>query len=279
MSRSSSVPFPAGARLGRGLRGVASGFLIAVVLGCAAPGGPGGDLKDLKTASDQTDADRRAKVRLELASAYFGRGQSATALDEVKLALAARPDLTEALNLRGLIYASMGEARLAEDSFRRALQGAPKDGDVMQNYGWFLCQERRFSEADAQFRQALSQPQYRDTIRTLLAQGVCMARDGKWAQAEASLSRAYEIDPTNPVTAYNLSEVMFRRGEFERARFYLGRLNAQRDLANAQTLWLALRVEHRLANAVEMSRLSQQLRDRFPQSPEVGLLERGRFDD
>lgn len=278
MSSFWSVPFPAGARLGRGLRGVVLGVLLAVVLGCAAPGGPG-DLKDLKTASDQTDADRRAKVRLELASAYFGRGQSATALDEVKLALAARPDLTEALNLRGLIYASMGEARLAEDSFRRALQGAPKDGDVMQNYGWFLCQERRFSEADAQFRQALSQPQYRDTIRTLLAQGVCMARDGKWAQAEASLSRAYEIDPANPVTAYNLSEVMFRRGEFERARFYLGRLNAQRDLANAQTLWLALRVEQRLGNAVEMSRLSQQLRDRFPQSAEVGLLERGRFDD
>jgi type IV pilus assembly protein PilF len=46
---------------------------------------------DVKTSSDQTDADRRARVRMELAAGYFTRGQTSTALDEVKLALAARP--------------------------------------------------------------------------------------------------------------------------------------------------------------------------------------------
>ena len=78
----------------------------------------------------------------------------------------------------------------------------------MHNYGWFLCQQRRFAEADAQFERALAQPQYRDVARTLLAQGVCQARAGKWAQAERTLSRSYELDPANPVTAYNLGEVL-----------------------------------------------------------------------
>ena len=48
--------------------------------------------------------------RLELAALYFARGQYETALDEIKLALVARPDLAAAFNLRGLIYAAQGSS-------------------------------------------------------------------------------------------------------------------------------------------------------------------------
>jgi HAD superfamily hydrolase (TIGR01509 family) len=98
---------------------------LAVLVGCATTARERevnfADSGDLRTASDQTGADKRARVRVELAGAYFGRGQTAIALDEVKLALVAKPDMPEALNLRGLIYASLGELQLAEESFRRAL--------------------------------------------------------------------------------------------------------------------------------------------------------------
>jgi type IV pilus assembly protein PilF len=253
--------------------------LSVLASGCAVPQAGPADSADLRTASDQTDADRRASTRLELASAYFSRGQITTALDEVKLALAARPDLPEALNLRGLIYAAMGETTLADESFRRALTVAPRNADTMHNYGWFLCQQGRFDPADAQFAQALAQPQYRTSSRTLLARGVCHARAGRWVEAEATLSRAYELDPTSPAAAYNLSDVLYRRGELERARFYIRRVNAQREVANAQSLWLAARIEHRLGNEVGARDLGRQLRDRFPQAPEALLFDRGRFDD
>lgn len=101
---------PFGKAAVRARAGVLVALLVAALValsGCAsAP--EQGTLEDLKTSSDQTDADRRARVRMELAAGYFARGQATTALDEVKLALAARPDMPEAFNLRGLIYASMG---------------------------------------------------------------------------------------------------------------------------------------------------------------------------
>jgi type IV pilus assembly protein PilF len=250
-----------------------------VVAGCGGLSATSTDSPDLRTASDQTDADRRASARLQLASAYFSRGQLATALDEVKLALNAKPDLPEGLNLRGLIYAAMGEARLADESFKRAIAVAPRDGDILHNYGWFLCQQGQFAAADAQFGQALLQPQYRGTTRSLLARGVCHARAGRWAEAEASLVRSYELDPTNPATAYNLSDVLFRRGEYERARFYLRRVNSGLETSNAQSLWLAARIEARLGNSIGARELGNRLRDRFPQSPEALSFERGRFDD
>jgi type IV pilus assembly protein PilF len=256
------------------------GALAATVLllagGCASPPADGGDIR---TASDQTSADRRARVRLELASAYFARGQTTTALDEVKLAIAAKPDLADAFGLRGLIYASLGELQLADESFRRALELAPRDGDVMHNYGWFLCQQQRFDEADRLFTRALAQPQYREPVRSLLAQGVCQARAGRLEEAERTLLRSFELDPASPVTAYNLAEVLMRRGEFERARFYIRRVNAREEQANAQSLWLAARIESRLGNRSGVEESGRLLRQRFPQSNEAALYERGQFGE
>jgi type IV pilus assembly protein PilF len=231
------------------------------------------------SAADASAADRRARVRLELATLYFSRGQSSTALDELKLALAANPDLPEAHNLRGLIYASQGDATVAEQSFQRALELNPRSGDTMHNYGWFLCQQRRYAEADASFERAIATPNYADTQRTLLARGVCQAREGRWAEAERTLSRSYELDPSNPTTAYNLSEVLMRRGELERARFYVRRINQVPEAVTAQSLWLAARIERRIGNSDGVQNFGRQLRERFPQSPEALQFERGRFDD
>ena len=271
----------------RGWRALAAVFAFSALLAaCAADKGAGpqaansaGESKDRVTASDESEASKRARVRMELASAYFGRGQMTTALDEVKLAIAADPTLPAAFNLRGLIYASLGDERLAEESFRHALRLDPRDADVMQNFGWYLCQRKRYDEAETLFSQALAVPQYRDSPRTLLTQGVCQARAGRWANAEQTLQRSYELDPGNPATAVNLTEVLLRRGEYERARFYIRRVNGSVDLVNAQTLWLAARIEHRLGNRQGEREFGTQLRNRFPQSREAAAFDQGRFDD
>jgi type IV pilus assembly protein PilF len=257
--------------------------MLGTIAACSTAPPPPPQPVDTRTeqraAPEPADPDRRARLRLELAAGYFARGQSATALEEAKAALAAKPDLPEAYDLLGLIYASLDDAAQAESSFRRALQLAPRSASAMHNYGWFLCQQRRFGEAETLFRQALEQPQYREPARTLFALGVCQARAGRWTEAEASLSRAYELDPTNPATAYNLSEVLYRRGDLERARFYIRRVNATAQTANAQSLWLAIRIENKAGNAASVRTLGTQLRDRFPTSTEALQYERGRFDD
>ncbi len=266
--------------LADGARLAAAGLLVLLAQGCAGPGGTSNKpSQELQTSSDQSDVDRRARVHLELAGAYFSRNQPNTALDEVKLALQSKPDLPDAYNLRGLVYASMGEVGLAEDNFRRALQMAPRDADTMHNYGWFLCQQRRYDDAAAQFRTALEVPNYREVTRTWLAMGVCQARNNRLAEAEQSLMRSFELDPANPTTSLNLAEVLLRRGELERARFYIRRVNGNDALISAQTLWLAARIERKLGQSAQVEQLGNDLQNRFPNSPEARLYEKGRFDD
>jgi len=256
-------------------------FYALVLVACTTPANapPPGESRDRVTASDQSEASKRANVRLQLASAYFSDGQLTTALDEVKQAILADPKMSEAFNLRGLIYAGLGDAALAEESFRRALQLSPNDASAMHNYGWYLCIQKRYGEATAQFQQALAQPQYRDVTRTLLAQGVCEARAGQLAESERTLQRAFALDSSNVAVALNLSEVLFQLGEYERARFYIRRVNASPQQATAQTLWLAARIEYRGGNVKSANEIGQQLLSRFRKSPEASAFQQGKLSE
>jgi type IV pilus assembly protein PilF len=266
---------------------ILTGFLAGIVLaGCVEttqvkpPTLPTADLSDRPPPNpDGSDARKRAQARLDLAGAYFGRGQVKTALDEVKLAIAADPTFGPAYSLRGLVYANLGDNALAEDSFRRALQLMPGDPDVMQNYGYFLCEQKRYPESTAYFKQALAVPRYQGATRTLLALGVCQALAGDLAEADASLTRAYQLDPASPVTATNLAEVLYRRGQYERARFYIRRVNALANVSNAQTLWLAARIEHKMGDETGTAEFGRQLSNRFPDSREASSFARGAFDE
>ncbi len=259
---------------------LATALVFGSLAGCANRPGtpaatPGGDIV---TASDESQPSRRARLHLELASGYFTRGQMTTALDEVKIALLNQPASAEAYNLRGLIYANLNDEPLAEESFRRALQLAPRDVDTLQNFGYYLCQKKRYPEADVMFDRAIALPR-RDPARTLLTKGVCEAFAGQLGDAEASLQQAFQLDPNNPSTTVNLAEVLYRRGDYDRARFYIRRMNAVPALTGSQTLWLAARIEQRLGNPAGVREYGEQLRQRFPESREAASFERGRFDE
>lgn len=248
---------------------------LASLAGCASR--VGGD-SEIMTDSDEPEARRRARIRLELAVGYFEQGQTTIALDELKQSISADPNYAEAYNLRGLIYMRLNDFRTSEESFRRALALNSRDAGVMHNLGWLYCQQAQYAQAQQTFSQALAEPQYRDRAKTLRAQGLCQVRAGKLDEGEQSLLRSYELDAANPVTAYNLAALLFQRRDFVRAQFYVRRLNNS-DLANAESLWLGIKVERSLNNRDVVLQLSSQLAKRFPASREFGSYQRGAFDE
>jgi type IV pilus assembly protein PilF len=253
------------------------GALTTLLAGCAAPAHESHG-SDVVTPSDEPDNRRRARIRLELASGYFEEGRSDIALDEVKQVIAIDPTLGEAYNLRGLIFMRLGDNRQAEDSFRRAIALNPRDASVLHNHAWLQCQQGRFDEATRSFEQALVNPLYAGRSKSLLALGLCQARAGQRDDAERNLSRSYELDAGNPVTGYNLARLLYMKGDYRRAQFYIRRLNNS-ELANAESLWLGIQVERRMSDNDAMGQLSEQLRKRYPQSRERQSLDRRAFDE
>jgi len=253
------------------LRALLAASCLTVLAACAqqAPREP-------RTEVDANEVERRASMRIELAGGYLARGQYNVALDEVKQALALRPDSREGLNLRALILAAMGEGGAADEVFRRILTLYPNDPDTLHNMAWTACQQRQWDLAVSRFDDALKQPNYRAPARSWLAKGVCELRAERLEDGERSLMRAFELDPANPNTSFALADLLLRTRQLERARFYAARVNGA--AANAQSLWLAARIEQRLGNRPGVIEWGQRLVREFPSSAEAQLYRDGRFE-
>ena len=264
--------------------GLLAAGLLAVALvtlsGCASRGASAADGSSVEivTDSDEPITRKRARIRLELAVGYFEQGQTNIALDELKQSITADPDYAAAYNLRGLIYLRLNDLRIAEESFKRALALEPQGASVMHNLGWLYCQDGRYGQSQQYFSQALANPQYRERAKTLRAQGLCQVRAGQREAGEQSLLKSYDLEPGNPVTAYNLATLMSQRGEWTGAQFYVRRLNNS-DLANEESLWLGIKIERHLENRAAVQQLGAQLIKRFPQSRQADAFQRGSFDE
>ena len=222
-------------------------------------------------------ARKSAQAHLQLAASYLENQQYQVALSEAQIALQADSSYADAHDLSGMIYMATDDRERAKTHFQRAMSLKKDNASAMHNLAWLLCQERSYADADAMFERALAAPNA-DRPQTLLARGVCQARAGQGGEAEETLMHAYELDTANPVTGYNLALLLFQRGDAERARFYIRRLNNS-ELANAESMWLGIRVERQLGNRQAMDELGEQLRRRFPDSSEFAAYEQGRFDE
>jgi type IV pilus assembly protein PilF len=251
-------------------------LMLVLVAGCATPDpGPVGNTG--KIVGEPTAPRNRARIHTELGTLYYARGNMSVALEELRTATEADPSYATAHGVRGLVYMELRENALAQQSFETALSHAPGDPDINHNYGWFLCQIGRETEAKPYFRRALENPLYATPARTYAAAGSCALRSGDLATAEDQLQRALRIEPNLAVAMLQFAQLRYRQGRYAAARSVLAQ-HAAVAQASAESLWLALRVERRLGERAAEQSYAIQLRRRFPGSPEFEALRRGNYD-
>jgi type IV pilus assembly protein PilF len=226
---------------------------------------------------ETTDPRNRAKARTDLAALYFGRGNMAIALEELRNAAAADPTYPPMHSMFGLVYMELRENQLAQQSFQRALQLAPNDPDINHNYGWFLCQTGREAESLKYFEQAIKNPLYPSPWRSYSTAGQCQLKVGKVAEAEAFFMQALKLDPDEPNSLLKLGDIRLRQGNFDEARKMVSRYHKLAN-PNPESLWLGVRVERKLGERLAEASYANQLRRRFPTSREYQLLQRGEYD-
>ena len=251
--------------------------VVFVMTGCASTE-LGGGQRELQTSSDQSENQRRAQIRMQLAIGYYQQGQFSVALDEIKQALQIDPDYSDAYSVRALIYMDMGETALARDNFQRAMKLAPNNPDLSNNYGWFLCQNGQEKQSIAYFEAALKSRAYQSPVKALNNAGACSLKLKELVAAERYLTEAFRQEPANLDTNANLAKLHFARGDYQQARSYISRAT-KADPVSADVLWTAIKVERKLDNRPAENSFAIQLRRRHPNSPELAAYLRGAFDE
>jgi type IV pilus assembly protein PilF len=241
-------------------------------LGQTTPSVIPGSQSVIPQSAEESDERRRARIRLELAAGYYQQGNYSVALEELRVALGLDPAYPAAFGILGLIYMDLGDRPKADESFQRALRLAPRDADLNNNYGWYLCQSGRAKESIGFFNLALEDRLYTTPAKPLHNAGICSLRANDLVNAEAYFRRAFQVEPGNPVTNYQLALLNLNKNQFDQARFYTKRLLDNFD-ANSQTLYLAVCVETKAGNSNAAASFAQQLRRRFSASPEATRLQ------
>ena len=248
-------------------------FLL-LLAGCAAQA-PEHDTGAL--IGEVGDPRNRAKLHTELASLYYGNGNLGVALEELRSATAADSGYAPAYGMYGLVYMQMKDNARAEASFERALRIAPNDADINHNYGWFLCQTGREPASIEYFLRAIRNPLYPTPSRSYSAAGFCKLKINQLKDADAFFERALKLDPDDPAALLQLGQLRYRQGNIGEARKLVARHNKVVS-PSAESLWLALRIERRLGERVSEQAFANQLRRRYPTSPEFQLLQRAQYD-
>jgi type IV pilus assembly protein PilF len=222
----------------------------------------------------QVSPKERARLHTEIAAAYYERGQMDVALEELNESIKLDGDSASTYNVYGLVYATMGENAKAEQNFQRALQLAPQDSEIRQNWGWYLCMHGRAQASIAEFEQAVKNPLYKTPEVALINAGRCSASLGDNATAEQYFKRALAASPGNPNAAYGLALLAYRAGRYDEARGYLRPSVLQANPAPA-ALYLGVCLERKMNDKQAEASFTSQLKNRYPDAAETRALPTG----
>ncbi len=226
----------------------------------------------------QTSDPKRAAIRLQLGISYFQQDQLATALKELNTAITIDPTLADAYAVRALVYAQMQENNLAEQDFLKVENLKPGDPDNLNNYGWFLCRSGKEKQAMDLFDRVIQDRTYTQPVKALNNAGLCSLKMKNDVLAESYFSKSIRYDANNPTTNLNLARINYKKHDWVRAQFYINRL-IKSESYTAEILWLAVKINHKLNNQIDVDSLSAQLHRRYPDSDEDALSQRGAFDE
>lgn len=124
---------------------------------------------------DPPKAARKAAVKAEHL-AKKGRHEEAVA--DFRAALAIDPHYYEAENSLALELEASGKTKEAEDTFRHMMDSAPEHILAFTNLATLLCQQHRYTDAEAVARQGLKRHRFSFKSNYLL--GAALVDEGKW---------------------------------------------------------------------------------------------------
>jgi type IV pilus assembly protein PilF len=255
-------------------------LLLAPLILTGCSGIPSAADNDINTPVSQQavvgDARRAAKAHTDLGMVYLRDGQLDVAIDEGRKAVRADSSYPLAYNLLGLVQMYLKQNAAAEESFAGALQLAPGDPEINNNYGWFLCQTNRQKQSLKYFDVASENTLYSTPTKPLTNAAICAITSGDDKTGEEYLNRALRADPQNADAMFLLADLNYRTGRAFEARSRLAML-LRMVAPSAQSTWLGLRIERKLGDADAEARYASQLRREFGNSREYQLLKQGLY--
>ncbi|MCV4341098.1 type IV pilus biogenesis/stability protein PilW [Pseudomonas capsici] len=233
---------------------------VMLLVGCVSTG----HVDPLKTPQGREEA-RKAYVQLGLG--YFQQGQTERAKVPLKKALELDNSDPEANAALALVFQAEMEPELADQHFRKALSSSNNDARIVNNYGSFLYEQKRYQEAYERFQQAASDTLYPERSRVFESLGMTALKLNKREEAREHFTKALRLDRQQPRSLLEMAELSYEDGHYVPSRDYYDRFS-QLSEQNARSLLLGIRLAKVYDDRNKAASFGLQLKRLYPGTPE-----------
>jgi type IV pilus assembly protein PilF len=188
------------------------------------------------------DKVEAAKTRLSLGLTYLENGNFSQAKFNLDKALEFAPKSAQTHYGMAYYYQAVEEYNSAEHSYQQAMDLAPRDADIANSYGAFLCARGKYAKAKEYFFKAINSDSYISTAETYENLALCSQRHGQLEDAIEYLGSALNHQPGRAKSLFLLAEMLLANQQLDAARDALRRYDKASQVS-AESLWLASRIE------------------------------------
>ena len=232
----------------------------SLLAGCVSTG----NVDPMKTSKGRDEA-RDAYVQLGIG--YLQQGETERAKVPLKKALELDSSNADAHAALALVFQIEMEPKLADEHFRKAISQRRDDARLLNNYGSFLFEQKRYQEAMERYTQAAQDNLYPERSRVFENLGLTALQLQQREQAKAYFERSLRLNSRQPRALMEMALLSFDDRQYVPARGYYESylLLAPHD---ARSLLLGVRLAKVFEERDNAASLGLQLKRFYPGTPE-----------
>ncbi|MCU9946117.1 type IV pilus biogenesis/stability protein PilW [Pseudomonas sp. PDM13] len=234
-------------------------LVFASLVGCVSTG----SVDPMKTA------EGRAKARdayIQLGIGYLSQGAAERAKVPLRKALELDSSSADANAALALVFQTEMEPKLADEHFRKALSSRT-DSRILNNYGGFLYEQKRYEEAYKRFEQAAEDSLYPERSRVFENLGLTALRMNRPDLAKQHFDKSLRLNRQQPVALLEMADLSYADKQYVPARDYYDRYSKIAP-QSARSLLLGTRLATVFDDRDQAASLGLQLKRLYPGTPE-----------
>lgn len=237
-------------------------FLLfaSLLAGCVSTGA----VDPMKTSAGRDEA-RDAYIQLGIG--YLQQGAGERAKIPLKKALELDPSSADAHVALALVFQMEMESKLADEHYRKALAQRGNDARLLNNYGSFLFEQKRYPEAHERFLQAAQDNLYPERSRIFENLGMTAVMLKQRQQAKDYFERSLRLNSRQPRALLEMALLSYEDKEYVPARRYYDSFSTLSE-QDARSLLLGARLAKIFDDRDKAASIGLQLKRFYPGTPE-----------
>lgn len=235
-------------------------FVLAFAMTGCVSSGSGNPMRTSQGRDEARDA------YIQLGIGYLQQGESGRAKTPLRKALELDPDSADAHAALALVFQNEMENKLADEHYRKALSSR-NDARILNNYGSFLFEQKRYEEAMERFSKAAEDNLYPGRSHVFQNMGMTALKLGQREQAETYFTRALRLDSRQPGALLELALMAYEDQQYVPAKRYYDSFSSLAE-QSARSLLLGIRLANIHQDRDLAASLALQLKRLYPGTPE-----------